>query len=158
MSDAPLTPEMVRTVEEQRLGFVASVSEDGTPNLSPKGTFVVLDTRRLAFGEIRSPNTLANLRRQPVLEVNFVDPFARKGFRAKGRARFVPRATSEFDSLAHHFERWGELVERINGFVILEVDNARALTSPAYDLGAEEAELRAHWQAHYANFDTAFRE
>ncbi len=38
-----LTPEMQRLIAEQRLGFVASVCEDGTPNLSPKGTVSVWD-------------------------------------------------------------------------------------------------------------------
>ena len=42
-SDAPmlqdgLTEEMKRVVLEQKLGFVATVCPDGTPNLSPKGT------------------------------------------------------------------------------------------------------------------------
>ena len=32
-----LTPDMKRVVREQRLGFVATVCSDGTPNLSPKG-------------------------------------------------------------------------------------------------------------------------
>ena len=40
----------MHTVEKQRLGFVATVSATGEPNLSPKGTFVVLDDRTLAFG------------------------------------------------------------------------------------------------------------
>jgi predicted pyridoxine 5'-phosphate oxidase superfamily flavin-nucleotide-binding protein len=33
-----LTADMRRVVEQQRLGFVATVCPDGTPNLSPKGT------------------------------------------------------------------------------------------------------------------------
>jgi predicted pyridoxine 5'-phosphate oxidase superfamily flavin-nucleotide-binding protein len=33
-----LTADMKRVVEQQRLGFVATVCPDGTPNLSPKGT------------------------------------------------------------------------------------------------------------------------
>lgn len=36
-----LTEDMRRVVEEQRLGFVATVRPDGTPNLSPKGTTAV---------------------------------------------------------------------------------------------------------------------
>lgn len=35
---ARLTADMRRVVTEQRLGFVAPVSPDGAPNLSPKGT------------------------------------------------------------------------------------------------------------------------
>src|SRR5437660_758149 len=38
-----LTDAMKPVVEQQRLGFVASVCADGTPNLSPKGTLSVLD-------------------------------------------------------------------------------------------------------------------
>jgi len=41
------------------------------------GTFVVLDDRTIAFGEIRSPGTIRNLRANPRIEVNFVDVFVR---------------------------------------------------------------------------------
>lgn len=145
-----LTEDMKRVVSEQKLGFVATVSKDGTPNLSPKGTFVVLDDAHLLFGEIRSPNTIRNLANRPAMEVNFVDPFARKGFRAKGRATLHPRGTTEFDELFPHFAHWGELTERINGIVKLRVEHAAAVISPAYDMGATEAELRESWQAHFA--------
>ena len=64
-----LTADMKRLVAEQPLGFVATVSPDGTPNLSPKGTFAVIDDRTLAFADIRSPQTIRNLRANPRLEV-----------------------------------------------------------------------------------------
>ncbi|MBK9940713.1 MAG: pyridoxamine 5'-phosphate oxidase family protein [Kouleothrix sp.] len=44
-----LTPEMKRLLDEQRLGFVATVCPDGTPNLSPKGTTIVWDDDHLVF-------------------------------------------------------------------------------------------------------------
>jgi predicted pyridoxine 5'-phosphate oxidase superfamily flavin-nucleotide-binding protein len=79
-----LLPDMKRVVEEQRLGFVATVCPDGTPNLSPKGTTAVWDDDHLVFANIRSPGTLANLRQNANVEVNVVDPFRRKGYRFKG--------------------------------------------------------------------------
>jgi len=36
-----LTDDMKRIVREQRLGYIATVCPDGTPNLSPKGTIAV---------------------------------------------------------------------------------------------------------------------
>ena len=63
-----LTPDMKRVVEEQRLGFVATVCPDGTPNLSPKGTIAVWDDEHLVFANIRSPGTLANLRHNASVE------------------------------------------------------------------------------------------
>ena len=43
------------------LGFVATVTSGGRPSVSPKGTFLVLDDNTIAFGEVRSPGTMANL-------------------------------------------------------------------------------------------------
>src|SRR5690348_18502978 len=84
---AILTADMKRVVEEQKLGFVASVCPDGTPNLSPKGTTTVWDDDHLVFADICSPTTVANLRQNSAIEINVVDPIARKGYRFKGRAK-----------------------------------------------------------------------
>ena len=69
-----LIPDMKRIIEEQLLGFVATSAPDGTPNVSPKATFFVVDDHTIAFGDIRSPGTIRNLRTNPRIEVNFVDP------------------------------------------------------------------------------------
>src|SRR5499427_3518839 len=84
-----LTADMRRIVDEQRLGFVATVCPDGTPNLSPKGTTAVWDDDHLVFANIRSPGTVANLRNNASVEVNVVDPFVRKGYRFKGLASIL---------------------------------------------------------------------
>src|SRR5712691_1967911 len=84
-----LTDDMKRVVQEQRLGFVATVCSDGTPNLSPKGTTMVWDDDTLVFADIRSPQTIENLRRNPSVEINVVDPIVRKGYRFKGQGRLV---------------------------------------------------------------------
>jgi predicted pyridoxine 5'-phosphate oxidase superfamily flavin-nucleotide-binding protein len=63
-----LTADMKRIVGEQRLGFVATVCPDGTPNLSPKGTTAVWDDDHPVFANIRSPGTLANLRENANVE------------------------------------------------------------------------------------------
>jgi predicted pyridoxine 5'-phosphate oxidase superfamily flavin-nucleotide-binding protein len=147
-----LTPDMLRIVDEQKVGYVASVDADGTPNLSPKGTFLVLDDEHIMFGEMRSPKTVENISENPVVEVNFVDLFSRKGFRCKGPAYFVDKHSEKFDELVPRFkEQWGsELCALFNGIVIIEVENASPLVSPAYDIGASESELRRHWLAYFS--------
>src|SRR5437762_5463435 len=77
---------MKRVVTEQRLGFVATVCPDGTPNLSPKGTTAIWNDDHIVFADIRSPATISNLRSNPTVEVNVVDPILRKGYRFKGTA------------------------------------------------------------------------
>jgi predicted pyridoxine 5'-phosphate oxidase superfamily flavin-nucleotide-binding protein len=81
-----LTEDMQHVVREQRLGFHATVCDDGTPNLSPKGTTDVWDDDHLFFAEICSPQTVENIQRGSTVEVNVVDPFVRKGYRLSGPA------------------------------------------------------------------------
>jgi uncharacterized protein len=138
---------MKRIVEEQRLGFVATAAADGTPNVSPKGTFVVLDDVTIAFGEIRSPGTIRNLRDNPRIEVNFVDPFVRRGYRFGGTASVVERGDSTFELLFGHFR--GALAPRIRAIVTITVTKALPLTSPAYDDGKTEPELRRAWTTRF---------
>jgi uncharacterized protein len=144
-----LTADMKRVVREQRLGFVATVNADGTPNVSPKATFTVLDDATIAFAEIRSPGTLRNLKANPAIEVNFVDPFVRKGYRFAGTARIVERGAAGFESLIGAFGDYGDLVGRMRAVVAIAVARALPVISPAYDRGASESELRRQWTARF---------
>jgi predicted pyridoxine 5'-phosphate oxidase superfamily flavin-nucleotide-binding protein len=81
-----LTDEMKGMVEHLRLCYVATVTPDGKPNLSPKGSLKVWDDETVLFADIASPGTMRNLHSYPFIEINLVDPFLRRGFRFKGRA------------------------------------------------------------------------
>jgi predicted pyridoxine 5'-phosphate oxidase superfamily flavin-nucleotide-binding protein len=141
-----LTADMKRVVEEQRLGFVATVCPDGTPNLSPKGTTAVWDDDHLVFANIRSPGTLANLRQNPSVEVNVVDPFVRKGYRFKSVASILESGPVYDKAIAFYKERG--VVNPIREIVIVKVQSAGPIDSPAYDLGLTEEEVRGRWE-HY---------
>ena len=147
-----LSEEMKQLVERQRLGFVATVCPDGTPNLSPKGTVCVLDDDHLIFADIRSPGTVSNLRTNPNVEVNVVDHFVRKGFRFKGTAQVLD-AGADFARHVRFFSERGmpDAPRRIRAIVIVHVDQARPLISPGYDLRADEDSMRAYWLNHYVN-------
>ena len=140
-----LTDEMKHAVDTQ-LGFVATVCPDGTPNLSPKGTTAVWDDDHLVFAHIHSPGTVDNLRSNPSIEVNVVDQLVRKGYRFKGTA-VVHTGGEAFELGTRFYEARGtpNARERIRAIVIVTVERALPVTSPAYDLGATEDELRALW-------------
>jgi predicted pyridoxine 5'-phosphate oxidase superfamily flavin-nucleotide-binding protein len=144
-----LTEEMQRVVTEQRLGYVATVSPDGTPNLSPKGTLAVWDADTLIFADIRSPRTIANLSTNPAVEVNVVDPFLRKGYRFKGTATVVTDGSALQEGLAF-YERRG-VTNPIRAVVLIHVERALPLISPAYDQGLSEDEVRTNWRRYWAS-------
>ena len=139
-----LTADMKRVVEEQRLGFFATVCADGTPNVSPKGTTAVWDDDHLIFANIRSPGTLANLRQNPSVEVNVVDPVVRKGYRFRGIASVLDSGGLYERAMAFYKAR-GAPLEMIREVVLIRVYSAQPLISPAYDLGLSEDEVRTRF-------------
>ena len=93
------------------------------------------------------PGTSANIAHRPLVDVNFVDPPSRKGFRAKGKDTAHGRDTDTYHAHRARFDRWNALAKRINHkhIVLIEVHSARHLFSPIYDDGESEADLRAQW-------------
>jgi uncharacterized protein len=147
---ATLTEDMKRVIREQRLGYVATVCPDGTPNLSPKGTTTVWDDDHLVFADIRSPRTIANLKQNPSIEINVVDWFTRKGYRFKGIATVI-ESGSLFNELVSFYEQQGlfDTPRRIQTIVMVKVQRALALISPVYDGDVTEDQVRSRWEDYY---------
>ena len=144
-----LTEDMKRVVREHRLGFVATVCADGTPNLSPKGTTIVWDDEHLAFADIRSPRTIENLRSNSAVELNLVDVFKRKGYRFKGTAEVLTEGPL-FERIMDHYRKAVERAdERIRSVVLVRVERALELTSPIYDLGLSEEQVTEQWERYW---------
>ena len=98
-----LTAPMRTLIESYSAGAVATVNADGTPAVSPKATFVVIDAGCLAFGNIRSPGTITNIRACPDVEVNFIDVLTRRAVRVKGRAEIVEKGVGGGHAFAARF-------------------------------------------------------
>jgi len=142
-----LTPDMKRVVREQRLGYIATVCLDGTPNLSPKGTTAVWDDDHLMFADIRSPQSVRNIEVNPAVEINVVDPLLRKGYRFKGRG-VVHRSDGVFERACQMYRGIG-LTHEIQSVVLIRVERALPVISPAYDRGATEDEVKDRWRRYW---------
>lgn len=130
-------------VRQQKLGFVATVCPDGTPNLSPKGTLIAIDDDHLAFLDIISPGTIDNLLKNPAIEINVVDFFVRRGYRFKGKAEVLSKG-SLYDSILLLYGDASKKYE-IKHIVRIRVERVLEVKSPAYDTGATEAEIERRW-------------
>jgi predicted pyridoxine 5'-phosphate oxidase superfamily flavin-nucleotide-binding protein len=146
-----LNSEMKRLVERQKLGFVATVCPDGTPNLSPKGTTAVWDDDHLVFADIHSPGSVSNLRHNPAVEINVVDHVLRKGYRFKGIARVLGDGAL-FDEIIAFFRKRG-VSSPIKHIVVIQVERALPLVSPAYDSGATGDEIRGRWRDYWRSIE-----
>jgi predicted pyridoxine 5'-phosphate oxidase superfamily flavin-nucleotide-binding protein len=149
-----LTDDMKRVVREQRLGFVATVCPDGTPNLSPKGTTTVWDDDHLVFAHLCSPQTIENLRHNPAIEINVVDVFIRKGYRFKGIGEILTEGPLYEEIMAMYRGEAGhdplrDADRRVKALVLVRVQRARPLISPAYDDGRGEKEEFVLWERYW---------
>ncbi|SMR72958.1 hypothetical protein SAMN04488030_1707 [Aliiroseovarius halocynthiae] len=137
-----------------RLGHIATADQEGRPNLSPKGTFVVHDDATIGFAAIRSPDTLANIAVRPEVEVSFVDILTRRSVLLKGQARIVTQDASDFPALSRPYRKlWPDLTLHATAIVVISVTSCRPTCSPAYDVGAESDELRAQWMRQINNIN-----
>ncbi|MEC9416350.1 MAG: pyridoxamine 5'-phosphate oxidase family protein [Thermoproteota archaeon] len=139
--------EIKNLVNFQKLGYVATVSPDGTPNLSPKGTIAILDDSRLVFANIRSPKTIENLTKNPSIEINVIDPFSRLGYRFKGLAQILSNG-KDFENILDYFKQKG-IKSSISHIVVVDVTSFSEITSPSYDLGLKKEDLVKKWKQYY---------
>ena len=142
-----ITEEIENFVNFQKLGYVATVSNDNTPNLSPKGTIIVLDEAHLVFADIQSPKTIENLEHNPSVEINVVDPFSRRGYRFKGIAEIISSG-EKFNDIISQYKKNG-IKNIIKCVVLVKIEKLSEVFSPLYDLGHTEEELKTKWKKYY---------
>ena len=103
------------------------------------------------FADIASPATVANIHQNPKVEVNVVDPIVRKGYRFKGVAEVFTSGKTFKRGVALLRERgYATPPGRIRSIVVIEVVEAAAVLSPAYDDGASEQSVASTWLRHHA--------
>ena len=142
-----ITQEIKDFLDLQKLGYVATVNADGTPNLSPKGTIIGWTIDELAFADIRSPDTMNNLKKNPNVEINVIDPLSRKGYLFRGEARIVDDESVNKKILANYREKG--VKSPINAIVLVKVSEVSEVTSPLYDMGISEADIKSKWKKHF---------
>ena len=152
-----ITAEMRDFIDDLRLGFIATVSPDGRPCVSPRGTIMVWDGGRpgagggcdeLVVADIRSPATTSNVKTNPEVEVCVVHPLLRRGYRLRGRAVALSGG-AEFDNAVEAYRRSG-VKSPIRAVLRVRVYDAAEVRSPLYDLGMTEAQIREKWKGAYA--------
>ena len=117
---AKLSEEAKQLIKELYPGMIATASKDGKPNVSPKGSFRVIDDEHVAFADIRSPRTIANLRENPQLSAIVLEAATRKGCRIWGKAEIL-ESGDLFDSIRSEFEPRGMKVEHVVKVAVEEV-------------------------------------
>jgi uncharacterized protein len=150
-----LTADMRAVIQAAHLCFAATVSPDGKPNVSPKGTIRVWDDQHLFFLDIASPGTRANLQARPWMELNVVDQLSRRGYRFFGSVT-VHAGDAVFEEATRRVQSREQSSYPVAAVVLLAVERAAALVSPGYWRVADEQAMRALWRERRAALDAEF--
>jgi predicted pyridoxine 5'-phosphate oxidase superfamily flavin-nucleotide-binding protein len=116
------------------LCWLATVSPDGFPNVSPKEVFATLDDRTVVVADIASPVTVRNLEKNPRACVSFIDVFRQTGYKLTGEAQVIGPGDRSFDELAAPLFEMTEGRFPIRHLILFRANVATRIVAPSYRL------------------------
>ena len=117
---AKLSDEAKKMIAELIPAFVATANKSGKPNVSPKGSFRILDDEHVIFANVASPRTIANLKENPQLTAIIFDRSTRKGCRIWGKAEILGSGDL-FDSISAEYAARDMKVKHVVRVTVEEV-------------------------------------
>src|SRR5262249_50865775 len=150
-----LTADMRAVIQAAHLCFAATVSPDGKPNVSPKGTIRVWDDQHRFFLDIASPGTRANLQARPWMELNVVDQLSRRGYRFFGPVT-LHAGDTVFEEATRRVQSESQASYPVAAVILLAVERAAALVSPGYWQVGDDRAMRGLWRERRSSSGRAF--
>jgi len=88
-----------------------------------------------------------NLKNNPLLEINVIDPLTRKGYLFSGTGKII-KDTPLYDEILAYYRTNG-IESPISSIVIVDVSSVSEVTSPLYDMGKSETEIKLKWKKYF---------
>ena len=126
--------EDLTLIDKSVLCWLATISPEGSPSVSPKEMFRQAASNEIAIADIASANSVRNIRENPSVCVSMLDIFRQRGAKFLGSATVLPKGTPEFDRTA------GPLIEKagskfkIRNVILVTVDRVVPIVAPSYVL------------------------
>ena len=118
-------------LEQAVLCWLATSSNDGTPNVSPKELFCCLNATTIVVANIASPNTVKNIQVNPKVCLSLVDVFTQRGFQFKGMAKLI-RERSKCPDAFLALEALAGPRFPIHSLLWIDVKHIKPILAPSY--------------------------
>ncbi len=141
MSRRVITDDCARYIESSVLCWLATASEDGFPNVSPKEAFLLNEKGRILVANIASPQTVRNIQENRKVCVSFVNAFVQKGYKVRGEAAILTIGDADYaEAYASLRSFIGDAFKIIS---IIEIDPVliESIIAPSYRLFPDSTEL-----------------
>ncbi|SLN47045.1 pyridoxamine 5'-phosphate oxidase family protein [Oceanibacterium hippocampi] len=147
----PMNEAMRSEMDRAVLCWLATVSADGLPNVSPKEIFATLDGNSLVIADIASPASVRNARANPKVCVAMVDVFRQRGFKITGTARIIGPGEADFATLGRDLLAKAGDAFPIRHVILVHIARISRIWAPSYSLfpgRSEEARMQAAYRTY----------
>jgi len=114
------------------LCWLATVDEQGQPNVSPKEVFAVFDDQHLVIAQIASPQSVRNIQHNPKVCISMIDIFVQRGWKLQGHAQYVGAGDEVFQKYAQPLNALAGEKFKIQGVMLIRVEQAQRILAPSY--------------------------
>ena len=136
-----ITEDVANYVESSVLCWLATVSEDGVPNVSPKEAFLLDDNGRILVANIASPETVRNIRHSCKVCLSFVNVFIQKGYKITGDARILTEGDAGYaEGLAKLVSKIGDTFS-ILSIIEIQPSQVDPIVAPSYRIFPDSTEV-----------------
>ena len=135
-----LTKEIKEYINRSVLCWLATVSTESVPNVSPKEIFNYYDSDKIIIANIASPQSVQNIKRNSNVCVSFIDILVQKGFQIKGKAEIIGKKDSEFAEMEKALTKMTEGKFPFATITKITVGQIKPIIAPKYILFPETTE------------------
>jgi len=112
------------------LCWLATVSEKGVPNVSPKEVFIFEQEKQLLIANIASPQSVKNIRANPQVCVSGVNIWIQKGLQCKGKAVVIDPKNKKFEQKETLFKT---LIQgKVLHIIQIQIETVKEIKAPSY--------------------------
>lgn len=133
-----LNHDVIKSSSSSVLCWLATVDEQGQPNVSPKEIWAVLDEQYVVIGHIASPTSVRNIGQRAKVCVSFVDVFVQKGFKVHGEARVIDKGHLEFSKWAAPLLPMAGERFPLHAVIVVRATAVAPILAPSYRLYPQE--------------------
>lgn len=135
-----LTTEIKEYINRSVLCWLATVSTENVPNVSPKEIFNYYGTDKIIVANIASPQTVLNIKQNTNVCISFIDILVQKGFQVKGKAKIIKKTDTEFSKMEKILTEMTGGNFPFSTITEITIEQVKSIIAPKYILYPETTE------------------
>lgn len=135
-----LNIEIKKCINKSVLCWLATVSNENIPNVSPKEIFNHFKTDKIIIANIASPQSVKNIKQNTNICLSFIDILVQKGFQLKGKARIVEKTDVDFLEMEKTLVKMTEGKFPFATITEITIQQVKPIIAPKYILYPETTE------------------